>query len=229
MNDDFFIGWANRWPRWHGRALWGFALAMLVLLPATGVLLARTQTDPGGGAGDWGDQRTVTGVFTALPYPVIHLADGHAMLLSGAGKYNVEIDPRAFDGKTVTMSGAVFKRGSIDMLVVSDPSSVQAVAPGAAAEAPAALGKWRDLRRQMRKRRNAARHRPRPQGLRQPVPDRRRAAGAGFDRADRRYRILFAGGRGWRTDSADAAALGWGAGADGGRIGAARRYSGVQN
>jgi len=92
--DAFFIGWSWRsaWP------LTGFLAAAIVVLAAgfagLGLALGSNVDDPGGG--DFGGDRSATGVLLANPYPML-IADpdpvhpaGHAMLLAGGGKIGVQ-------------------------------------------------------------------------------------------------------------------------------------------
>ncbi len=147
-HDDFFIGWADRVPRGHGRVLgWaaaGFVLGMLLL--ALG--LARTIDDAGAGGGDWAaGEQTLTGVVTTKPYALLHLpADAnhpapHTMMLSVVGKYPVVVPP-AWEGRPIVAKGWVVRRGALDMLQMTAPpalATIQAVAP----EPAEPLGRWR--------------------------------------------------------------------------------------
>jgi hypothetical protein len=142
--DTFFIGWSWRsaWP------LTGFLAAVVVVLAAgfagLGLALGSNVDDPGGG--DFGGDRSATGVLLAYPYPML-IADpdaahpaGHAMLLAGGGKIGVQEEAVKLDGRRVRIDGSAMKRGTIDMQLVGRMEAVEGVAVVPAAEP---LGRWR--------------------------------------------------------------------------------------
>jgi hypothetical protein len=145
--EPFFIGWSPTVPR----ELRGFlAVVSVVVLCAAallGLALSASIDDPGGG--DWaaGDQ-SLRGTVTRLPYPLLHLPPsarhpaGHAVLLAGIGKNGAAVDP-ALAGRVVEATGAMLKRGSIDMMQVGDDPGLRETAGEGAPPAPVQLGRWR--------------------------------------------------------------------------------------
>ncbi len=146
--DDFFIGWEDRVPRWHRKPLALAALAFLAGLLLLALGLARTIDDAGDGHGDWAaGEQSLTGVVTTQPYALLHLpADAahprpHTMMLSVVGKYPVVL-PEGWDGRTVTATGWVVRRGALDMVQMTAPP-VLAPRTAPAPEAVEPLGRWR--------------------------------------------------------------------------------------
>jgi len=136
---DFFIGWEGRLParatEWMRALLAGVVAGFLLL----GLGLARAIDDPGGGGGS-GQEETLEGVQTALPYPTVTTGAGRTVMLSGGGKDGAAFDP-ALDGQAVQATGYILRRGALEMLQVGE-----AVQPGAAPLAAVAverLGVWR--------------------------------------------------------------------------------------
>lgn len=141
---DFFIGWAGRLPTGHRRFVQAVALSSLCLFAALGLILSAAVDDPGDGAADWGQEVTRSGVLTLRPYPLLHQSDGHTLMMAGFGKSGVEIDP-AMEGKPVSISGFLVKRGSLDMLQTGGELGP---AIGGAESSPSPppsvpLGRWR--------------------------------------------------------------------------------------
>ncbi len=138
--DDFFIGWAAAPPRALRGLVWALVLCVPLGFGALGLVLGRAADDPGGGAFDWeaGEQHLL-GIATARPYPLLYLPSGHTLMLVGLGKSGVELDP-ALDGRRVAATGAMIRRGTLDML------QVDALTPAdgpAAVPAPVPFGRWR--------------------------------------------------------------------------------------
>ncbi len=143
-HDDFFIGWADRVPTGQGGFLARIGLGFVALMLLLALALPATMDDAGGGGAE--GERTLRGVVTSRPYALLHMAPdaahpgGHVVILSVVGKYPVELPP-ALEGKVVEAKGWLFRRGSMDMLQMSEPPKP---AEGAAAAAPAEkLGTWR--------------------------------------------------------------------------------------
>lgn len=121
---DFFVGWAGRLPNDHAAWVRSAAATTIACFLLAGLLLARTQDDPGGGT-DSATEVTLEGVLVALPYPTLTLpaAGGETartILLSGAGKMAPEFDA-ALDGRTVRATGYMLNRGALEMLQVTEP------------------------------------------------------------------------------------------------------------
>jgi hypothetical protein len=140
----FFVGWNGR----SIRPVAGFlgSVCLLTLLAFSGLALAlgSAVNDPGGG--DFAGDKDLNGVVVAAPYPLLVLEpdathpNGHAVLLSGGGKRGVQAAAAALDGERARVTGAGFKRGTIDMVVGAE---LQPDGGPAAAPIVAPLGIWR--------------------------------------------------------------------------------------
>ena len=139
--EDFFVGWSGRLPRRHAhvqRALFASVFLVFLLLA---LVLARATDDPGTGVVDWdGGEKTLRGIATTQPYPLLHLADGHSLMMSGPTQVGPDLDP-ALDGKMVEATGVMMKRGTLDMLQTGAP--LHGVEGAASVQAPVPLGRWR--------------------------------------------------------------------------------------
>jgi hypothetical protein len=141
---DFFVGWAGSLPVEQAgwiRAVVATVVGGFLLL---GIALARTQDDPGGGAGT--GELTLEGVLTAQPYPTLSVPPGRdgvparTVLLSGGGKEGAPFD-MALDGRAVRATGYGLRRGELAMLQVTEPmTALDAALPAPAVEN---LGTWR--------------------------------------------------------------------------------------
>jgi len=148
--DPFFIGWAAAPPRLRG-FLAACAVGLLALFGGVAYLVAATADDPGDGAFrfDWGTV-SVTGVLEAAPYPMLHVTTsdrfpaGHTLMLTGVGKTGVQAGADAMNGRLVTATGVVLKRGDLDMLQVDGGPNGFVPAEGAATRPEATpLGRWK--------------------------------------------------------------------------------------
>lgn len=144
MNDwreNFFVGWSGRLPRRHVHVLRAtFASVFLVFL-LLGLALARATDDPGSGFVDWdAGEKTLRGIATTQPYPLLHLADGHTLMMSGPTQVGPDLDP-ALDGKMVEVTGVMMKRGTLDMLQTNTP--LHRVDGAGVVTKPVPLGRWR--------------------------------------------------------------------------------------
>jgi hypothetical protein len=138
--DDFFVGWSGRLPRRDAHFLRATIAAFVFVFLIIGLGLARAVDDPGTGAVDWdAGEKTVRGVLTVRPYPLLHLADGHTLMMAGPTQVGPEFDP-ALDGKEVEATGVVAKRGTLDMLDTNAP--LKGVAGQGAPAPPVPLGRW---------------------------------------------------------------------------------------
>lgn len=139
--DDFFVGWSGRLPRRHSHFLRAAIATAVLAFLLIGLALARATDDPGTGMVDWdAGEKTLHGVLTARPYPLLHLANGHTLMMAGPTQVGPEFDP-VLDGKMVEATGIMAKRGALDMLVTNSP--LRGVAGQAAVEPPVPLGRWR--------------------------------------------------------------------------------------
>ena len=144
MKDDaFFIGWAPCAPAGLRRFLASLSVALLGVAALLALLLSARIDDPRGGQFDWvAGEQTLQGLLTAAPYPLLHLPDGHTVLLAGEGKTGPDFDP-ALAGRVVDATGIMLHRGTIAMLMVGDDPGVHA-APGTLPLPPlVGLGRWR--------------------------------------------------------------------------------------
>ena len=139
---DFFVGWSGALPAAHGRFLRCFAALSLCLFAALGLLLSAGVDDPGDGAVDWGQETTRTGTLTLRPYPLLHQADGHTLMMAGFGKSGVEIEP-GMEGRTVSISGFLAKRGALDMLQSGGELTPAPDASPVPVPSAVPLGRWR--------------------------------------------------------------------------------------
>ena len=114
ISQGFFVGWEGRLPPGHRPALIGavwIAVALLMLGLATG-------RGTEGGQIDWvAGEKTLVGVATGRPYPLLLLENGHSVLLLGVGKTGVDL-PAGMEGRRVEVRGLGFKRGNLDALEV---------------------------------------------------------------------------------------------------------------
>jgi hypothetical protein len=144
VSEPFFIGWEKRLPPGLRLPLLGAALGFLALALLLPLALGRATDDPG--AGDWAGDRAVRGTLTMRPYPLLRLPpdaahpQGHTLLLSAFGKAQVVA---ALAGQAVQATGALLKRGDLEMLVVNDPAQLHGMAETLPQPAPAVpLGRW---------------------------------------------------------------------------------------
>jgi hypothetical protein len=135
-----FIGWQARVPRGLRLFLIVVAASLLAGAAALALLLAHAADDPG--IGDWSGDATMTGTLTELPYPLLRLANGHTVMLSAFGKAQVAV-PADAAPRAAQASGALLKRGTLEMLVVNDPAQLRLLATPVAAPPAVPLGRWR--------------------------------------------------------------------------------------
>ncbi len=139
--EDFFVGWSGRLPRRHAHCLRATIASALLVFVLLSLALARATDDPGTGVVDWAaGEKTFRGVVTIKPYPLLHLADGHTLMMSGPTQVGPDLDP-ALDGKMAEATGVMMKRGTLDMLQTNAP--LHGVDGQAALPPPVPLGRWR--------------------------------------------------------------------------------------
>lgn len=150
--DPFFVGYLPV-PAALRPFLISVAVSFVVFLGVVGAVMGLSQDDPGDGAFrfDWGRQ-TVTGVLVGGAYPVVRVLEGservpegHTLMLAGGGKTGVQARAEGLDGRLVTVSGVILKRGDLDMMQVRGGADGFAPAEGEAPILPLAedLGRWR--------------------------------------------------------------------------------------
>ncbi|MEM7300027.1 MAG: hypothetical protein AAF468_03000 [Pseudomonadota bacterium] len=128
--DGFFIGWGKKLP--EGLKLFVPLISALLIgiFAGTAWSFVTTQNDPGEGA--FRGRLTITGKMMALPYPHIFIPpgkrypNGHTMLIAGPGKRGAQQQAEKFDGKLVTVRGALLQRGDLDMMQIN-PRSMKLV------------------------------------------------------------------------------------------------------
>lgn len=150
---DFFVGWRGTAPAPLRGFLLAISAALLALLALLALALGSRTDDPAGAdfapgpAMIFGDQESFSGRLSLAPYPVLHIAPdarhprGRAVLLSGDGKQGAPVAMPGFDGAMIEASGFLLQRGSIAMLVLSEPPRL--TGPPVPAPASEQLGRWR--------------------------------------------------------------------------------------
>jgi hypothetical protein len=156
-DEPFFIGWSRAVPPSLLRFSAGVALVVLCLLGGLGMLLGRSVEDPAARLLSfapavqarpeaWAGDRTLRGVVTAAPYPILHLPPapgmpfGHAVLLVGDGKHGAAVEASA---SPVEVTGGLLRRGDVDMLVLDGPPRPAAGEPPGPPPSSQSLGRWR--------------------------------------------------------------------------------------
>ena len=139
--DDFFIGWAGRVPGPHRRMIGLAALAFVLGMLVISLGLARSIDDAGDGGGDWAaGEQSFTGYVSTLPYPLLRMPNGHTMMLTAVGKYPAPV-PAAWEGRQISTTGWVVRRGALEMLQITKP--VVLIESEAVTATVARLGRWR--------------------------------------------------------------------------------------
>lgn len=140
----FFVGYFQKIPR---DVILFCATAGAFLIGAFAALslgLAYATSDPIQAA--YSPGATASGVYRPIPYPMLLLPpdarhpQGHALLLAGDGKAGAQIAGLGFSGHAVNVTGALLKRGTIDMLIVETITASGTAFPPAAGPVP--LGRW---------------------------------------------------------------------------------------
>ncbi len=147
---DFFVGYLNQVPSRLRRFAIVAGLFWIAALAVLSFVLVTPTLDPGHGQYlDLADGTTFTGVVEARPYPVLRIPataqkPAHRMMLAGEGKQGLQDWANRMEGQSVTLSGAVLKRGDLDMLLVADPPLANPDArTSTAATMPIPRGRWR--------------------------------------------------------------------------------------
>lgn len=151
----FFVGYLPV-PAGLRAFLISTAVSLVAFFALIAILTGTAQDDPGDAAFrfDLGRQ-TVSGVLEVTPYPIVHVTQGneriptgHTLMVSGQGKNGAMVRGAPLDGRLVTVSGVLLKRGTLDMLQLRGGADGLAAAEGATGPAPTPpatkpLGRWR--------------------------------------------------------------------------------------
>lgn len=121
--DDFFVGWSAETPRADRRFLLGASLGLIAGGGVLGASLAMNRPPIGDGVWDQGTPRTLRGVLSRLPYPILRTrglnGEVRTVFLASSGKTTPNIDARSFD-RPVDVSGTLITRGRNAMMAVAD-------------------------------------------------------------------------------------------------------------
>jgi hypothetical protein len=156
-DEPFFIGWSRAVPPSLLRFCAWVALVLACLLGGLGMLLGRSVEDPAARLLSfapsvqtrpeaWAGDRTLRGIVTTEPYPILHLPAapdmpfGHAVLLVGDGKHGAEIEASE---TPVEVTGGLLRRGDVAMLVLDGPPRPVAGEHPRPAPDSQPLGRWR--------------------------------------------------------------------------------------
>ena len=147
-NKPFFVGYLPV-PADLRLFLWSVTLGLVLAAGAIGYVVGTTQDDPGPGAAM--GRQTLTGVIELTPIPILHVTQGsdrvpagRTLMMSGAGKSGVLPRAQDLNGKLARASGALLKRGDIEMLQLRGGRNGLRMEDGPAEiPAPVALGRWR--------------------------------------------------------------------------------------
>ncbi|MEM9755863.1 MAG: hypothetical protein AAF914_07720 [Pseudomonadota bacterium] len=150
----FFIGFAGIPPGLRLPLLL-VAAAIIGFFAGMAMVSGFAQDDPGASNFGVGGRQTVTGVLDrSLHYPILHILEGteqlpagRSIMISGTGKRGGLIGRQAPpDGAIVVASGALLRRGDLDMVQLRNGGNGLSVAEGdadATAPTPEDLGTWR--------------------------------------------------------------------------------------
>lgn len=144
--DEFFVGYAATPPA-TARFLIKTTAGILASAFALALVLGWGMQERG--AGNYGDTLATRGVLQMVPYPVLRTApdathpNGRAILVAGDGKIGAAETVASAKGQLVEASGAMLKRGDLDMMII-DTASVKPVSSAQPQlSAPVSLGRWR--------------------------------------------------------------------------------------
>jgi hypothetical protein len=154
---EFFVGWRAHPGQRTARRLAIVAACLLGIAATLGIVLAGAADDPTGrllaGGSELGPEYAgeieLEGTILDGPSPLLFVppgrlgARGHALLLSGDGKTGPGSETAALRGNSVTARGVVIRRGTIDMLILSDTPQRAAAKVSAPLPQPEQLGRWR--------------------------------------------------------------------------------------
>ncbi len=123
-DEDFFIGWAKDMPVADRRVFLASGAGLTLATGALAAGLAAFQRPPGPGTWNQGNVQEFTGIVSANPYPMLHLAGSKGepvtALLSSLGKCGVRERLGIVDGRQVTITGSAIRRRHHLMIAVAD-------------------------------------------------------------------------------------------------------------
>jgi hypothetical protein len=132
MNDEFYIGWQPRATTSVSRPVRRVIVCLLLAALLVPALLAIAQRTIGAAVFEWGDEKHFSGIFRAWPYPHLLVVRPNGLgkpvtfssyFLVAPLKYGLSPEVLApFDGKFVTLQGALIYRGNQTMIEVSSES-----------------------------------------------------------------------------------------------------------
>jgi hypothetical protein len=132
MNDEFYIGWQSKAPPRTGRAVQLMTVALLLAMALVAATLAVVQRTIGAAVFEYGDEKHFSGIFRVWPYPHLLVirpnGDGKPVTFStyflvAPLKFGLSPEKIApFDGKFVTLEGALLYRGNQTMVEVTSSS-----------------------------------------------------------------------------------------------------------
>lgn len=143
----FFVGYYKKVPREIALFCIGVGAFLVGAFAALSFGLAYNTDDPVAASYTTGVR--VSGVYLAEPYPMLWTSpdpddpSGHALLLAGEGKSGAQAAGRGHEGQAVIVTGALLKRGTIDMLVVDSLAAETSAPAEVAVPALVPLGRWR--------------------------------------------------------------------------------------
>ena len=143
----FFVGYLTKTPPAVRRTAIAAASLLVVAFALAGLLLGRDGDNMAAGASFSQSEIRVSGVIRARPYPLLVVPpdaafpQGRTLMLSDDGK---RAPDGLEDGKAVTLTGYVLRRGTIGMLVLGElPAGGPPASASASASAPVPQGRWR--------------------------------------------------------------------------------------
>src|SRR5690242_5916774 len=118
MNHDFYVGYVPRAPHDLGTWIRRVAVCLLAGAAATALIFVFAQKPFAAASFDYGNIRTYTGVIRESPLPSLQLDDGRNALLVAPGKHGAGALVRAFDLRSVDLSGSRIQRDGELMIEV---------------------------------------------------------------------------------------------------------------
>jgi hypothetical protein len=139
MNEDFYIGWADRAPAATARVIRRTALLLLFGVVVIACLIAWSQRTIGVAVYEWGTKKQFTGIFRAWPYPHLLLPRPAGIgepetfstyFLVAPWKFGLDHDAVAkFDGKVVSLRGTLIYRDAQTMIEVNSADITESPEP----------------------------------------------------------------------------------------------------